>query len=150
VRRHSHAARAVALVEAVRLAASDPPAPVRVLGAAPSLPGQPTERELQILSVRGEHHKQRIFGKLGLQNQAHAVSAAFRRGFITPEKVLQGRPAVRRRPVPVVPSRVVRCRGVRLCGFAPPQPAARDPAVRGRGRQPGRGRSLGAKQRQTR
>jgi len=107
-RMYSHEARAADLIEAVRLAAGDPPAPVRVLGLAPSLPGHLTERELQILQLIGagrtskeisrrmaityktvENHKQRIFGKLGVQNQAHAVSVAFRRGFITPEKVLQ-------------------------------------------------------------
>jgi DNA-binding NarL/FixJ family response regulator len=105
---YSHEARAAALIEAVRQAAGDAPAPVRVLSVAPSLPGQLTERELQILQFIGagrtskeisrrmaityksvENHKQRIFGKLGVQNQAHAVSVAFRRGFITPEKVLQ-------------------------------------------------------------
>ncbi len=107
-RMYSHEARAAALIEAVRLAAGDPATPVRVLGVAPSMPGQLTERELQILQLIGagrtskeisrrmaityktvENHKQRIFGKLGVQNQAHAVSVAFRRGFITPEKVLQ-------------------------------------------------------------
>jgi DNA-binding NarL/FixJ family response regulator len=108
LRTYSHEARATGLIEAVRLAAGDPPTPVRVVGVAPSLPGQLTERELQILQLIGagrtskeisrrmaityktvENHKQRIFGKLGVQNQAHAVSVAFRRGFITPEKVLQ-------------------------------------------------------------
>ena len=34
-----------------------------------------------------ENHKQRYFGKLGVQNQAHAVSVAFRRGFLRPEDV---------------------------------------------------------------
>jgi len=107
-RMYSHEARAAALIEAVRQASADAPVPVRVLGSAPALPGQLTERELQILQLIGagrtskeisrrmaityktvENHKQRIFGKLGVQNQAHAVSVAFRRGFITPEKVLQ-------------------------------------------------------------
>jgi DNA-binding NarL/FixJ family response regulator len=31
-----------------------------------------------------ENHKQRIFSKLGVQNQAHAVAVAMRRGFLTP------------------------------------------------------------------
>ena len=31
-----------------------------------------------------EHHKERIFSKLGVQNQAHAVSVALRRGLISP------------------------------------------------------------------
>jgi DNA-binding CsgD family transcriptional regulator len=30
-----------------------------------------------------EHHLQRIFSKLGVQNQAHAVSLAMRRGILT-------------------------------------------------------------------
>ena len=34
-----------------------------------------------------ENHKQRIFGKLGVQNQAHAVSVAFRKGYLRPEDV---------------------------------------------------------------
>lgn len=35
-----------------------------------------------------ENHKQRIFRKLGVQNQAHAVSVAMRRGMIRPEQVM--------------------------------------------------------------
>jgi DNA-binding CsgD family transcriptional regulator len=30
-----------------------------------------------------ENHKQRIFSKLGVQNQAHAVSVALRQGLLT-------------------------------------------------------------------
>ena len=37
-----------------------------------------------------ENHKQRIFGKLGVQNQAHAVSVALRRGLLTPAASLAG------------------------------------------------------------
>jgi DNA-binding NarL/FixJ family response regulator len=37
-----------------------------------------------------ENHKQRIFGKLGVQNQAHAVSVALRRGLLTPAATLAG------------------------------------------------------------
>jgi DNA-binding NarL/FixJ family response regulator len=37
-----------------------------------------------------ENHKQRIFGKLGVQNQAHAVSIALRRGLLTPAAALAG------------------------------------------------------------
>jgi DNA-binding NarL/FixJ family response regulator len=66
-----------------------------------------TPRELAILNLVGagftsreiasqlaishktvENHKQRIFGKLGVQNQAHAVSVAMRRGFMRPERVI--------------------------------------------------------------
>lgn len=39
-------------------------------------------RELQISPKTVENHKQRIFRKLGVQNQAHAVSVAMRQGFI--------------------------------------------------------------------
>ena len=31
-----------------------------------------------------ENHKQRIFSKLGVQNQAHAVAVAMRQGLLTP------------------------------------------------------------------
>jgi DNA-binding NarL/FixJ family response regulator len=37
-----------------------------------------------------ENHKQRIFGKLGVQNQAHAVSVALRRGLLTPAATFAG------------------------------------------------------------
>ena len=66
-----------------------------------------TARELTILNLVGagftsreisgqlgishktvENHKQRIFGKLGVQNQAHAVSMAMRRGLMRPERVI--------------------------------------------------------------
>jgi DNA-binding NarL/FixJ family response regulator len=65
-----------------------------------------TSRELTILNLVGagftsraisaqlaishktvENHKQRIFAKLGVQNQAHAVSVAMRRGLMRPEPV---------------------------------------------------------------
>ena len=66
-----------------------------------------TSRELTVLNLVGagytsreiagrlaishktvENHKQRIFGKLGVQNQAHAVSVAMRRGLMRPERVI--------------------------------------------------------------
>lgn len=66
-----------------------------------------TPRELMVLNLVGagftskeisgrlnishktvENHKQRIFGKLGVQNQAHAVSVAMRRGITRPEGVI--------------------------------------------------------------
>jgi DNA-binding NarL/FixJ family response regulator len=66
-----------------------------------------TPRELTILNLVGagftsreisaqltishktvENHKQRVFGKLGVQNQAHAVSVAMRLGLIRPERVI--------------------------------------------------------------
>lgn len=82
------------------------------LAAQRSLSGDPadvrlTPRELTILNLVGagftsreissqlvishktvENHKQRIFGKLGVQNQAHAVSVAMRRGLMRPERVI--------------------------------------------------------------
>ena len=66
-----------------------------------------TPRELTILNLVGagftsreissqltishktvENHKQRIFGKLGVQNQAHAVSVAMCLGLMRPERVI--------------------------------------------------------------
>jgi DNA-binding NarL/FixJ family response regulator len=66
-----------------------------------------TERELGILTLVGagltsreisnrlaishktvENHKQRIFAKLGVQNQAHAVSIAMRTGLLRPERII--------------------------------------------------------------
>ena len=44
--------------------------------------------QLAISHKTVENHKQRIFGKLGVQNQAHAVSVAMRRGLIRPERVI--------------------------------------------------------------
>jgi DNA-binding NarL/FixJ family response regulator len=40
--------------------------------------------ELGVTVKTVENHKQRIFRKLDVQNQAHAVSIAIRRGFLTP------------------------------------------------------------------
>jgi two-component system NarL family response regulator len=45
--------------------------------------------QLAISHKTVENHKQRIFGKLGVQNQAHAVSIAVRRGMISPERSLE-------------------------------------------------------------
>lgn len=66
-----------------------------------------TDRELHVLHLVGagctsreisarlgishktvENHKQRAFGKLGVQNQAHAVSVAVRAGFLQADHVL--------------------------------------------------------------
>ena len=66
-----------------------------------------TERELEVLGLVGagltsaavahqlrispktvENHKQRIFAKLGVQSQAHAVSVAMRTGLMRPEPVV--------------------------------------------------------------
>lgn len=66
-----------------------------------------TDRELGILKLVGagltsreisgrlvishktvENHKQRIFAKLGVQNQAHAVSIAMRTGLMRPERIV--------------------------------------------------------------
>ncbi|HEX3622828.1 MAG TPA: response regulator transcription factor [Acidimicrobiales bacterium] len=77
--------------------------------AAPS-PSSPTltGRELEVLSLVGagltsvaissrlnishktvENHKQRIFAKLDVQNQAHAVSVAMRTGMLRPDRVME-------------------------------------------------------------
>jgi DNA-binding NarL/FixJ family response regulator len=45
-------------------------------------------RRLQISHKTVENHKQRIFAKLGVQNQAHAVSVALRAGLLRPERVI--------------------------------------------------------------
>ena len=45
--------------------------------------------QLHISHKTVENHKQRIFGKLGVQNQAHAVSVAMRTGMITAEQTLE-------------------------------------------------------------
>ena len=44
--------------------------------------------QLNISHKTVENHKQRIFGKLGVQNQAHAVAVAMRNGTITPEQAI--------------------------------------------------------------
>jgi len=43
--------------------------------------------ELQISYKTVENHKQRIFTKLEVQNQAHAISLAIRRGLIAPDRM---------------------------------------------------------------
>ncbi len=45
--------------------------------------------ELQISVKTVENHKQKIFAKLGVQNQAHAVSLAMRQGILAPEQVVE-------------------------------------------------------------
>jgi len=96
-----------AFAEAVTAAATHAPIPIRVRGGTTASEGQLTKREVQILRFIGagctareisdrmsityktvENHKQRIFCKLGVQNQAHAVSVAFRRGFLESGSVL--------------------------------------------------------------
>jgi DNA-binding NarL/FixJ family response regulator len=77
------------------------------LGAPASAPTALTGRELEILGLVGagltsvaistrlhishktvENHKQRMFAKLGVQNQAHAVSVAIRGGLLRPDRVV--------------------------------------------------------------
>jgi DNA-binding NarL/FixJ family response regulator len=97
------------LVDTIKTAADAPRVPIRLRSAAnAAVPGQLTRREIQILQLIGagctskdiskrmeityktvENHKQRIFCKLGVQNQAHAVAIAFRRGFLEPAAVLE-------------------------------------------------------------
>jgi DNA-binding CsgD family transcriptional regulator len=40
-----------------------------------------------------ENHKQRIFSKLGVQNQAHAVAVAVRQGLVDPTRRILSTPA---------------------------------------------------------
>ena len=49
--------------------------------------------QLAISHKTVEDHKQRIFGKLGVQNQAHALSVAMRLGVMRPERVMGLGPA---------------------------------------------------------
>ncbi len=49
---------------------------------------QSISHQLQISPKTVENHKQRIFAKLGVQNQAHAVAVAIREGLITPERMM--------------------------------------------------------------
>jgi DNA-binding NarL/FixJ family response regulator len=104
----SHAGGIADILAAVRLSGCQP----RLRLAFTSAVGSPsevtaalTERELGILTLIGagytsgeisgrltisrktvENHKQRIFAKLGVQNQAHAVSIAIRTGLLRPER----------------------------------------------------------------
>lgn len=52
-----------------------------------------TSRQISIqlrISVKTiENHKQKVFDKLGVQNQAHAVSMAMRQGILAPERVVE-------------------------------------------------------------
>ena len=83
-------------------------ASIRPLASSAGATASPlTGRELEILSLVAagltsnavsnrlhishktvENHKQRIFAKLGVQNQAHAVSVALRSGLMRPERVV--------------------------------------------------------------
>jgi len=108
----SRTAGVTGIVAALR-AATEPSARSRMpsigRSASPSLspPAVLTGRELEILSLVGagltsvavshrlqishktvENHKQRIFAKLGVQNQAHAVSVAMRTGLMRPDRVI--------------------------------------------------------------
>ncbi len=96
-----------AMVEVLRSAAFGPAPPIRVPASDPLSVRSLTDREIEILNLIAagltakevadrmgityktvENHKQRIFGKLGVQNQAHAVAVAFRRGLLVSVKVL--------------------------------------------------------------
>ncbi len=94
------------LVGELTASAATAPPMIRPLATTTPAARQLTAREIQVLQFIGagctsrqigdhmrvshktvENHKQRIFGKLGVQNQAHAVSVAFRKGYIRPEDV---------------------------------------------------------------
>jgi DNA-binding NarL/FixJ family response regulator len=58
---------------------------IQVLGEIGA--GSTTRRAAQAMGISPktvENHKQRIFTKLGVQNQAHAVAVALRQGLLTP------------------------------------------------------------------
>lgn len=99
----------VGILAALRGQASAPETTV-VTALRPSLPWAPiavlTERETEVLTWVGagytarevahqlrishktvENHKQRLFSKLGVQSQAHAVSMALRSGLLRPERM---------------------------------------------------------------
>ena len=99
-------ANADELVGELTAAAVPSPPLIRPLASTTPAACQLTAREIQVLQFIGagctsrqigdhmkvshktvENHKQRIFGKLGVQNQAHAVSVAFRKGYLRPEDV---------------------------------------------------------------
>jgi DNA-binding NarL/FixJ family response regulator len=110
VRLLSHQGGIVPIVRALRGGATElntVPASV-VTSYEDRAPSSLTAREVSVLTLIGggfttreistllsishktvENHKQRIFGKLGVQNQAHAVSIAVRRGLISPERSLE-------------------------------------------------------------
>jgi DNA-binding NarL/FixJ family response regulator len=96
-------ANAHELVAELKASAAEAPPVIRPLASTGTRPtaSQLTSREIQVLQFIGagctsreigthmsvshktvENHKQRIFGKLGVQNQAHAVSVAFRKGYL--------------------------------------------------------------------
>ena len=98
------------LLQTIRTMPQHAPAPVRgqVIRLDERRPLL-TDREVQVLSCIGggattrgvanlmgispktvENHKQRIFSKLGVQNQAHAVSKALRQGLLNPSVALAG------------------------------------------------------------
>jgi DNA-binding NarL/FixJ family response regulator len=99
------------ILEAVRAAtnpqSSGRPKSITHSASALSPPTTLTPRELEILTLVGagmtsiaasnrlnisrktvENHKQRIFAKLGVQNQAHAVSVAMRTGLMRADRVM--------------------------------------------------------------
>jgi DNA-binding NarL/FixJ family response regulator len=94
------------LLLAVRASRERPPARIVIPSEVPSRDIL-SRREIDVLALVGsgrttreiserlsisrktvENHKQRIFAKLQVQNQAHAVAVAMRHGIISPEGVL--------------------------------------------------------------
>lgn len=60
---------------------------LNLLGAGHT--SQEISERLAISRKTVENHKQRIFTKLDVQNQAHAVAVAVRHGFITPDGIIE-------------------------------------------------------------
>jgi DNA-binding NarL/FixJ family response regulator len=95
------------ILEAVRASLRQAPRPVASGGRPPRRPVDLTSREVDVLSLVGaghtsqeiserlaisrktvESHKQRIFAKLDVQNQAHAVAVAVDHGLIAPDHMI--------------------------------------------------------------
>lgn len=102
------------LLAALRAAGGAAPLRLTDSAAAPRSPGPLTTRETDVLGLIGagrttteisttlgispktvENHKQRMFTKLGVQSQAHAVAVAMRNRLLsTPAAVLVARPQI--------------------------------------------------------
>jgi DNA-binding NarL/FixJ family response regulator len=100
--------RSECLVEAIRNAARSATGPLTTPPPSTVQRGLLTRREMEVLELVGagwtsreisdrltityktvENHKQRIFVKLGVQNQAHAVSTAIKEGLLRPDNLLE-------------------------------------------------------------
>ncbi len=104
----SNDAGVAALIEAAHRSLEQSPVPIRPVSGDSTRSDQLTSREVDILELIAagctsreissklsityktvENHKQRIFCKLGVQNQSHAVVLALRRGLLGPGPVIE-------------------------------------------------------------